>query len=107
LTNPAYYEKMSQLLDEIIADRKRKALDYEAYLKKVAELAKKVESGHADDTPEPLKRSKALAAIYENLQPSVNRQAAEGKAPYAKDGLLDLAQQIDAKVREVKPADFR
>ena len=107
LTNPAYYEKMSQLLDEIIADRKRKALDYEAYLKKVAELAKKVESGHAEDTPEPLKKSKALAAIYENLQPEIDRQAAEGKAPYAKDELLSLAQQIDAKVREVKPADFR
>ena len=107
LINPAYYEKMSSLLDEIIADRKRKAIDYEEYLKCVAQLARDVEAGHSEDTPEPLKKSKALAAIYANLQPLVAQQAAEGKAPYSKDELLELAQAIDAKVREVKPAGFR
>jgi type I restriction enzyme, R subunit len=34
LNDPAYYEKMSALLDEIIAARKAKALEYEAYLKR-------------------------------------------------------------------------
>ena len=33
LTDPAYYEKMSALLDEIIATRKAKAIEYEEYLK--------------------------------------------------------------------------
>src|SRR5208337_5333923 len=33
LNDPAYYEKMSALLDEIIADRKAKAIEYESYLK--------------------------------------------------------------------------
>ena len=55
LNDPAFYEKMSALLDEIIAARKAKAIEYEEYLKSIAELAKKVEAGHADDTPEPLK----------------------------------------------------
>ena len=45
LNDPAYYDKMSALLDEIIAMRKAKAIEYEEYLKQIAELAKKVEVG--------------------------------------------------------------
>ncbi|MFQ3241564.1 MAG: type I restriction enzyme R subunit [Lentimonas sp.] len=107
LTNPAYYEKMSELLDEIIADRKRNAIEYEDYLKRIAELAKSVQSGHAEDTPEVLKKSKALSAIYANLQPFAKGQAAEGKAPYDKDQLLELAQQIDTTVHKAKQDGFR
>ena len=107
LTNPAYYEKMSALLDEIIADRKHKALEYTEYLKQIAALAKSVQSGYAEDTPEVLKKSKALSAIYENLQPFAAHQAAEGQATYNKDQLLELAQQIDATVREAKQDEFR
>jgi type I restriction enzyme R subunit len=107
LTNPAYYEKMSALLDEIIADRKHKALEYTEYLKQIAALAKSVQSGYAEDTPEVLKKSKALSAIYENLQPFAANQAAEGQATYNKDQLLELAQQIDATVREAKQDEFR
>src|SRR5437764_6440134 len=63
LSDPAYYEKMSALLDEIIAARKAKAIEYEEYLKRIADLARKVEAGLAEDTPEPLKRSPALRAL--------------------------------------------
>ena len=73
LTDPAYYEKMSALLDEIIAARKAKAIEYEAYLKRIAELAKQVEAGQADDTPEALKKSPALRALYNNLQPNEDK----------------------------------
>ena len=40
LTNPKYFEKMSTLLDEIIRERKNQSIDYEIYLKKIAELAR-------------------------------------------------------------------
>jgi len=40
LHDPAYYEKMSALLDEIIAARKAKAMEYEDYLQRIAALAK-------------------------------------------------------------------
>ena len=43
---------MSALLDEIIAARKAKAIEYEEYLKRIAELATKVEAGLAEETPE-------------------------------------------------------
>src|ERR1041385_4252930 len=49
LNDPAYYEKMSKLLDEIITARKAKAIAYEDYLKRIAELAKKVDAGQAED----------------------------------------------------------
>ena len=41
LNDPAYYEKMSALLDEIIAARRAKAIAYEEYLQRIAELAKR------------------------------------------------------------------
>ncbi len=42
--NPKYYEKMSQLLDAFITQRKKKALDYQKYLEQVIALAKKVQN---------------------------------------------------------------
>lgn len=107
LNNPAFYEKMSQLLDEVIADRKRKAIEYEAYLRRIAELASQAVAGHAEDAPEALKKSKAMRAIYDNLQPFAEQQAAEGKSPYSKDELLELAREIDQAVKVSKRANFR
>jgi type I restriction enzyme R subunit len=66
LNDPAFYENMSTLLDEIIAARKAKALEYEEYLKQVAELAKKVEAGHGGDLPKSL-NSPGKRALYNNL----------------------------------------
>jgi type I restriction enzyme R subunit len=111
LTDPAYYEKMSALLDEIIAARKAKAIEYEDYLKRIADLARKVEAGLADDTPEPLKRSRALRAIYNNLPavPAAANAAAEPSAKYDAGGdeKLKLALRIDEAVKRVRPDGWR
>ncbi|EQD59096.1 type I site-specific deoxyribonuclease, HsdR family, partial [mine drainage metagenome] len=71
LGDPAYFARMSALLDEIITARKAKALDYEAYLRRIASLVQQVQAGHADDAPEALKRSPALRALYSNLEAHV------------------------------------
>jgi len=114
LNDPAYYEKMSALLDEIITDRKAKAIEYEEYLKRIAELAKRVEVGHADDTPEQLKHSPALRALYNNLQrdggmPAQADRVAEAPGEYtvAGDPALTLALTIDATVKRVRPDGWR
>jgi type I restriction enzyme, R subunit len=114
LTDPAYYERMSTLLDEIIAARKARAIEYEEYLQRIATLAKRVNAGVADETPAPLRNSPALRALYNNLKiartpPPSGGPDAESKAEYAVSGdpVLDLALQIDAIVRQVKPDDFR
>jgi len=114
LTDPAYYEKMSVLLDEIIKARKARAVEYEEYLKRIAKLVQSVETGVADDTPEQLKSSPALRALYNNLKPSGGtpaeaERAAEELGEYATTGdrALDLAQRLDAAVREVRPDGWR
>ena len=49
LTDPAYFAKMSAVLDELIRLRKLKALEYEEYLARIADLAARVVAGHSDD----------------------------------------------------------
>lgn len=116
LNDPAFYEKMSALLDEIVAARKARAIAYEEYLKRVAEVAKNVQAGHTDDTPAELKQSPALRALYNHFkkpatQPSSDRwrdrlnKSEEFKA--LGDPALRMALRIDETVKQVRPDDWR
>jgi len=89
LNDPAYFETMSALLDEVIAARKAKAIDYEAYLKRIAELAARVEAGHSDGTPERLD-TPGKRALYNNLNHDEER-----------------ALKIDEAVKKVRPDAWR
>jgi type I restriction enzyme R subunit len=65
--NPKYYEKMSELLDALIAQRKQDALDYQKYLQKIVELAREVRSGpDAGAYPTSLD-CPAKRALFDNL----------------------------------------
>jgi type I restriction enzyme R subunit len=105
---------MSALLDEIIVARKAKAIEYEEYLKRIAALARKVEAGVAEDAPEPLKRSPALRALYNNLKKAREKPAradrvSEEPAVYTVSGdpVLDLAMELDAEIKRVRPDGWR
>jgi type I restriction enzyme R subunit len=89
LTDPAYFSKMSALLDEIIATRKAKAIEYEEYLKRIAELAKRVEAGHGEETPEHID-TPGRRALYNNLNQNE-----------------ELAMKIDDAIRRVRPDAWR
>jgi type I restriction enzyme R subunit len=89
LTDPAYYEKMSALLDEIIAARKAKAIEYEEYLKRIADLAKRVEAGQPEETPKAL-NTPGKRALYNNL----NQNEA-------------LALRLDEAIRRTRPDGWR
>lgn len=66
-TNPKYYEKMSKLLDELIAQRKNESLMYEEYLKKIKALAEQTTSPQkTQNYPESLDTG-AKRALYDNL----------------------------------------
>jgi len=108
LTDPAYFAKMSALLDEIIRLRKEKAIEYEDYLARIAEVAKKVSAGKADDTPIQLKTSGQLA-LYNNLKDHVATDAAqESETPYAgKTIALDTALKLDAVIKAKRPDGWR
>jgi type I restriction enzyme, R subunit len=114
LNDPAFYEKMSAQLQEIIELRKARAIEYEEYLKRVAALAQRVEAGIADDTPEQLKSSPALRALYNNLKTAAGTAAgadglaeASGEYTISGDPVLDLALRIDAAVKRVRPDGWR
>jgi len=113
LSNPEYFEKMSALLDEIIAARKAKAIEYEKYLKKIAELAKKVEAGQDEDTPEEL-NTPARRALYDNLKkktaPGGAGLASESDPPPwngQKDDFVALAVRIDETIKATRPDGWR
>lgn len=113
LNDPAYYEKMSALLDEIIAARKAKAIEYEEYLKRIAELAKRVEAGQAEDTPEQL-NTPGRRALYNNLMqgkfPGGAGVASDSSSPVwngQKDEVLTLALKIDQAVKVARPDGWR
>jgi type I restriction enzyme, R subunit len=89
LNDPAFYEKMSALLDEIIAARKAKAIEYEAYLLQIAALAAKVHAGQAEDTPRTL-NTPGRRALFNNL----NQNEA-------------LAIKIDEVVKTTRPDGWR
>ena len=67
LLDPAFFNEMSVLLDEIIKARKENALSYEEYLKKIAELASKVNTGKSEETPSNIK-TPGQRALYNNLE---------------------------------------
>ena len=89
LIDPAFFEEMSKLLAEIIKARKENAINYQEYLERIAELAKKVNDGKSDETPEGLV-TVAQRALYNNL----------GKNE-------DLALRIDKAVSDTKRDDWR
>jgi type I restriction enzyme, R subunit len=105
LNDPAYYERMSVLLDEIIVSRRNKAIEYEEFLRRIAELAGRMMAGQAEDVPEPLKRNRGLRAVYNALLAEPDRVAESPEA--AKAEALDLAQRIDAAIKRVRPDSWR
>jgi type I restriction enzyme, R subunit len=87
--NPKYYEKMSQLLDALIAQRKKEAFAYEEYLKKIADLTAQAANPSATAYPSSLNTA-AKRALYDNL---------------GKDEALAIA--VDQEIRLVKKDGFR
>jgi type I restriction enzyme R subunit len=114
LTDPAYYDKMSKLLNEVLADLRSKRIDYAKYLERIADLAKKAQQGMADDTPEPLKKSAGLRAIYNLLKERRKPEAAtaqeEIKATYmgeVPDPELTLASRVHEAMLSNCPDGWR
>lgn len=65
--NPKYYERMSELLDALLADRRRAAISYERYLEEIVKLARQADSGpSAAEYPASLDTA-AKRALYDNV----------------------------------------
>ena len=95
LNDPAFFEKMSAVLKEIIDALKSKRDDYEKYLKRIADLAKLIRAGGDVDLPKAI-ATPGLRAIFNNLAVDVDVVERER-----------LAIAIDAVVKRVRPDDWR
>ena len=89
--NPKYYERMSELLDAIIDERRKQAISYQEYLEKIKDLARKVVKPEGDvENPYPTSiDTPAKQALFDNL---------------GKDEVL--ASKIDTAIRYTKKADW-
>jgi len=65
--NPAYYDKMSNILNGLIEQSKSDVEDYEEYLQKLIELAKMVENPQSGTSYPTAITTAAQAALYDNL----------------------------------------
>ncbi|OZC33162.1 type I restriction endonuclease subunit R [Gordonia polyisoprenivorans] len=85
--NPKYYDKMSELLDAIIEERRQQALDYQAYLAKLLEAAKKLGTGEGTGHSYPdWVNDGARKALVDFTWPDV-----------------EIARSLDEAVRTTKP----
>ena len=109
--NPKYYEKMSELLDNLIKQRQQEAMDYKEYLAKIVDLTKKVSgSGTASVYPRVI-NNPARRALYDNLKdmpgleelPLLYRRIADRPANMAEIAAL----AVDDAIRDIKKADWR
>ncbi|TAF52794.1 MAG: HsdR family type I site-specific deoxyribonuclease, partial [Oscillatoriales cyanobacterium] len=88
-TNPKYFDRMSELLRELVDRRQAEAIDYEEYLKQVAALARNVARTGTSEYPSAID-TRALQALYDFL-----------------DGDEPLALQVDTAVRVTKKDGWR
>ena len=66
--NPKYYQKMSELFQTLIDERKEEVASYKEMLEKYAELVIQVEKPEQNNShPESIRTSLALYALYDNF----------------------------------------
>jgi len=68
--NPKYYEKMSELLDALVKQRRQEALDYQLYLAKIVELTKRVKHPEVGGAYPKTINTSGKRALYDNLKNS-------------------------------------
>ena len=106
--NPKYYQKMSALLEALVNQRRQEAIEYDAYLKKVIELAEKVKRGEGGGAYPPSINRPALRAIYDNLPDDLlSERVAEPGAESWPDPRELAALAIDEAVRRTRMDGWR
>jgi type I restriction enzyme, R subunit len=88
--NPMYYERMSELLDSLIEQRRQGAMEYKEYLEKIVELTKQAKNPETAGGYPASMRTRGLRSLFDNL----GRNEA-------------LALAIDYSVHRVRQDDWR
>ena len=103
--NPKFYENLSQILDELIEQRKKGALDYEKYLKEVINLAKQLQTKNTNNIYPPEINSDGKRAIYDNFSQDIDWIARldETIKTYKPDGYIGNKMKERELKRVIKP----
>ena len=105
--NPKYYEKMSELLEALIRQRKQEAIDYKEYLARIVDLTRKTSRPETQASYPASINSTALRALFDNLVVLVPT----AREPLDTEPPVDIretkALALDRAVRQVKKADWR
>ena len=109
--NPKYYEKMSELLDALILQRKQDALNYREYLDRIVELARRA-SDPATRSSYPARiDSGPLRAIFDNLKEPDGSIREPRTIRYTETPPVETKEEralaLDRAIRGVKKADWR
>ena len=110
--NPKYYEKMSELLDDLILQRQQEAMSYQAYLERIVELTRRVSRPEAERSYPSAINTSALRSLFDNLEEADARAwREEASKEYGTGSEVDakeaMALALDRAIRLVKKADWR
>src|SRR5262249_43492612 len=100
--NPKYYEKISEILDALIEQRRQEALDYASYLVRIVELTKQAKAGPSPAAYPDALNTPAKRALYDNL--GRNEKLALEVDRAVRAGMQDEWRSHPLKIRRVKLA---
>jgi type I restriction enzyme R subunit len=113
LTDPRFYEHMSQLLDDLIKQSRADAAAYEEFLKKAEALVKRLAAKQPDEAiPAALHGRREATVVYNNLPRILALRggavaAVAEPSPDDQDQRVALALEIDQVMRERAPAGWK
>jgi type I restriction enzyme R subunit len=105
LTDPKFYERMSQLLDDLIKQSREDAAAYEEFLRKAEDLVKQLAAKQPQaGVPASLHGRREALVLFNNLD---SVAATTFGCPTDPDERAALALQIDRAIRERAPAGWK
>lgn len=113
LTDPRFYEQMSKLLDDLIAQKRDGTEAYEEFLRKAEALVKQMAGKHPQaNTPSALHGKHEATVIYNNLPHILAAGQAAANMVAEPDAMdeqkrVNLALNIDCTMREKAPAGWK
>ena len=112
LTDPRFYEQLSKLLDDLIADWRSDTASYQQFLARAETLVKQMAQGQRGEAlPPELDNRPEAQVIYHNLPDILAASRSVGEvqepAPDADEQRLRLSLAIDRAMREQAPAGWR
>ncbi|QDT32057.1 type I restriction endonuclease subunit R [Thalassoglobus polymorphus] len=104
LTDPRFYSEMSQLLDDLIKQKRDDTESYEAFLKKAEELAKKLGKKNTGNHPSSLNGHPEAIVLFGNL---ADIPATTFQCPTDEVEKAELALKIDQAMKSEAPAGWK